>query len=466
MSGDFQASNATELSRRRILKYAGAGSLTTLAGCSGGGDGGDGGGGGGSGDGGNGGGQQTEQIGDEDGESIVIGSPLPLTGAFAPSGEDNRDAIRMAVEDFFAGRENIEGSPEYVPEGQPEVLGDVELLFQDTELDAEVGTRAMRQMIEQDGADYIVGGVSTSVTVGLSELARDLETLTVLTGTGNTQVTGEGRGKWHFRTYLSAYNTSRTLTNQLVNEEGYENFFTVYSDYGWGHDHRDVTREVVEGGGGQVVNEVAVPFGTSDFSGEITQVQNSNADLAYFAVFDNDAINAIKQVHQAGLKEDMDIAIPIHTVPQSRGLTQDEMSGIWGTLKYYFTYDNPNNVNFVNRFYDRYGRIPSSEGTAGYKSAMEVLKAVERAGTVDDRDVIGELEGNETVYFKDAPEYYRECDHQMIQPQTVGRGYRENPDIGSDFPSVDFPLVEEVQRFTEADGIFRDCEDLGGSMDW
>jgi branched-chain amino acid transport system substrate-binding protein len=433
------------VSRRDVLKYTTAGSVPLVAGCLGGGGGGDGGGG---------------------GQSLTIGSPLPLTGAFAPSGEDNRDAIEMAINDFMNGRENVEGNPSYVPEGQPEYVGEVDPLFQDTELDAQVGTRVMRNMIEQDNADFIVGGVSTSVTVGLAELARNLETMTVLTGTGNTQVTGENRGKWHFRSYLNAYNTSQTLTNYLVNEQDYREVFVVYSDYGWGYNHRDITRRVVEGVDGTIVNEIAVPFGTSDFSGQISQILNTEPDLAYMAVFDNDAINAVKQAHQAGVKENTDLAIPIHTVPQSRGLTQEALAGVWGTLKYYFTFDNENSVNFVNRFYDEYGRIPSSEASTGYKSMMEVLKAVERAESVDDRTVIGELEGAGTTYFKDKREYYRECDHQLLQPDVVGRGYEENPDLDVDVPEVDFPLVENVQTFTDYDLIFRACEDLPGEMTW
>lgn len=465
MVSDPTTTTGRTLSRRDILKYTAAGSVPLLAGCVGGdGDGGDGttqqtGGGGDT--------ATTEQVGSGDGETLTIGSPLPLTGAFAPSGEDNRDAIRMAVRDFFAGRENVEGSPEYVPSGEPEFLGNANLLFQDTELDAEVGTRVMRNMIEQDGADYIVGGVSTSVTVGMAEQARDLETMTVLTGTGNTQVTGESRGKWHFRSYLNAYNTSQTLTNYLVNEEGYRDVFVVYSDYGWGYNHRDITRSVVEGAGGSIVNEIAVPFGTSDFSSQITQILNSDADLAYLAVFDNDAINAVKQAHQAGVKDTgTDIAIPIHTVPQSRGLTQEAMANVWGTLKYYFTFDNPNSVNFVNRFYSEYDRVPSSEATAGYKSAMEVLKATERAGTTDDREVIAELEGSGGVYFKNEEEYYRECDHQLIQPDVVGRGYSENPELTVDVPEVDFPLVENIATYSDPDTVFRSCDSLPGSMEF
>lgn len=463
MNGSSNRS-AVRVSRRNLLRYTGTGSLVAVAGCMGGTDD----------DGSDGSGgdvddddeMDDEQMGTGDGESIKIGSPLPLTGAFAASGEDNRDAIRMAVEDFLTGRENLEGNPEYVPAGEPEFIGNVDLMFQDTELDAEVGTRVMRGMIQDEDADFIVGGVSTSVTVGLARLARELETMTVLTGTGNTRVTGQDRGKWHFRTYLNAHNTSRTMTQYLVNQEGYEKFFTVYSDYGWGHDQRDNTRAVVENGGGEIVNEIPVPFGRADFSGEITQIQNSDADLAYLAVFGDDAINAVKQANQAGLKEDLDIAIPIHTVPQSRGLTQNEMAGVWGTLKYYFTYDNPNSLNFVNRYHDKYGRIPSSEASSGYKSAMEVLKAIERAESVDDRDVIEELEGAGNVYFKEENEYYRECDHQFIQPQSVGRGYQQNPDLGLDLPDVDFPLVEVIGTYTEGDGIFRTCDDLEGSMDW
>lgn len=458
-------STGRTLSRRDILAYTAAGSVPLLAGCSGGENGGsdttenDSGGGGGT--------QSPEQVGSGEGEALTIGSPLPLTGAFAPSGEDNRDAIRMAVEDFFAGRENVDGSPEYVPSGEPEYLGQADLLFQDTELDAEVGTRVMRNMIEQDDADFIVGGVSTSVTVGMAELARNLETMTVLTGTGNTQVTGEGRGKWHFRSYLNAYNTSQTLTNYLVNEEGYRDVFVVYSDYGWGYNHRDVTRRVVEDAGGSIVNEIAVPFGTSDFSSQITQILNSDADLAYLAVFDNDAINAVKQANQAGVKDTgTDIAIPIHTVPQSRGLTQEAMAGVWGTLKYYYLFDNPNSINFVNRFYDEYDRVPSSEATAGYKSAMEVLKATERAESTDDRDVIEELEGAGGVYFKETEEYYRDCDHQLIQSDVVGRGYEQNPDVSIDVPEVDFPLVETIATYDDPDTVFRSCDSLPGSMEY
>lgn len=465
------------VTRRSLLRTVGAGGTVLAAGCTSGNNSGNGSGDSSSSSSGNGGGNSgttsSSQGGSEgeatakagSGESITIGSPLPLTGQFAPSGKDNKDAIQLAIEDFTKGREKIDGNPKYVPKGQPEYVGSVKALFRDTQLDASVGTRKMRQLIEQQHVDAIVGGVSTSVTTGMAKIADKQKKITVLTGTGNTQVTGKARGKYHFRTYLNAHVTGQTLAKYLVNHENMKKWYIVYSDYGWGHDIRDNVKEVVESNGGSVVGTAPVPFGATDFSSQVSNMQNSGADMGLFGVFDLDAVNALKQANQFGLQSQMELGIPIHTVPESKGLTQEALGGVWGTLKYYFTFDNENNYNFVGRFHKRFGRVPSSEATAGYKSAMEVLKAIESAQSTDSADIVDKLEGAKFEYFKGSEEYFRECDHQCIQPDNVGRGYKKNPELSSKLPKVDFPLVENVKQFTEQDKIFRECSALGGSMD-
>jgi branched-chain amino acid transport system substrate-binding protein len=453
------------VSRRRMIQSVGTTGAVMLAGCSSGLNTGD--------DGGSGSTTTTTESSKKQeekvtadagsGAAVKIGSPLPLTGQFAPSGKDNKAAINMAIEDFTAGRENLEGNPAYVPKGKPEHIGSINVLFRDTQLDAAVGTRKMRQLIENNNVNAIIGGVSTSVTIGMTDIAEKKKMLTVLTGTGNTQVTGEKRGKYHFRTYLNAHVTGQTLAKHLVKKENKKKWFIIYSDYGWGHDIRDNAQSVVKNNGGEIVGTAPVPFGETDFSSSLTKMQNSGADMGLLGVFDLDAVNALKQANQFGLKSKMDLAVPIHTVPQSKGLTQSALSGVWGTLKYYFTFDNENNYNFVNRFHKKYGRVPSSEATAGYKSAMEVLKAMERAKSTDSGKVVSELEGAKFTYFKGSEEYYRECDHQCIQPDNIGRGYKKNPELSSKLPSVDFPLLENVKQFKE-ESIFRKCSELPGSM--
>lgn len=457
------------VTRRRLLRTVGAGGAAMIAGCS-------------SSSGGNGGGETTtsESTTEEtttsgstetqatasagSGESITLGSPFPLTGQFAPSGKDGKDAINLAIEDFTKGRSNVDGSPKYVPEGKPEYVGDVKALFRDTQLDASVGTRKMRQLIDQNHVTAIVGGVSTSVTIGMADIAEKREKLTVLTGTGNTQVTGKDRGKFHFRTYPNAYTTGQTLAKHLAKNEGYGKWYIVYSDYGWGHDIRDNIKAVVEANDGEVVGTSPVPFGATDFSSQITKMQNSGADMGHFGVFDLDVVNALKQANQYGLQSQMALSVPIWTVPESKGLTQKAMADVWGTLKYYFTFDNENNYNFVNRFYKRFGRVPSSEASSAYKSAMETLKAIEAAQSTASADIVAELEGAKFTYFKGEQEYYRECDHQCVQPDSIGKGFSKNPQTSDKLPKTDFPLVEHVKRYTEADGIWRKCSDLPGSM--
>ncbi|MFB6312242.1 MAG: ABC transporter substrate-binding protein, partial [Salinirussus sp.] len=176
--------------RRDYLKVAGgvgAGSL--IAGCMGGG--------------GGGGGGSTFDL--TIGGLIAQSGPLSFDGPNIPRGAE------MAIEDFQAGRSNLDGNPQYVPDSQPESVGEVELLNRDTESAAEAGMRKTRELVNREEVDSLFGGYSSSFTVNLAQYAADEEILTVVPASANTRMTGEFRNKWFFHAFGNADQTSRAI---------------------------------------------------------------------------------------------------------------------------------------------------------------------------------------------------------------------------------------------------------------
>ncbi|MFB6311511.1 MAG: ABC transporter substrate-binding protein, partial [Salinirussus sp.] len=273
--------------------------------------------------------------------------------------------------------------------------------------------------------------------------------------------------KWFFHAFGNADQTSRAIGNFLLPRDGWESVFLVFEDYAWGQSWKAGIEGRFEEHGTRLAGTGPASYGTSDYSSQISQAINSDADAVIGAVVS--ATNFLKQATQLGLREEKNLALGFFVLPYGKGVSQSELAGAWAPSKYYFLLQNDNNRNFVERYYNKYERLPTAASASSYKSMMELLKSYESEGN-NPESITSYMEGREFTYFKGEPEYYRECDHQLVQPIGVGRGYQERPDFsqfGMDVPDpTEYSLFETVGKAGgKSNPGLPACKDLAGSMD-
>ena len=85
----------------------------------------------------------------------------------------------------------------------------------------------------------------------------------------------------------------------------------------------------------------------------------------------------------------------------------------------------PASKRFVEDYMKKYGEPVEQDGESGYVATNVLFMAMEKAGTVTDKDkIMNAMEGLHYELTK-GPEYIRACDHERVQSYLLIRGKGE-----------------------------------------
>jgi len=339
--------------------------------------------------------------------TMGLGAPLGLTGPYASEAEDSREAVELAAEE-------ISNSDEFDV--------DIELTWEDDELDPSKSVQIARRMIREDGIDAIVGGPSSSSTgLAVAPLAAD-EKVPFLSPNGTDKLNGEDCNRYTFQMAASATMSARgTAPLALDNEDFGDRWYAITADYAWGHDVSSELESIAENNGKTWAGSVRSPFGTTDFSNFLNQAQNADPDVLFLIHYGTDNATAIEQAVSNGLHEDMEIVSPLALISASRAISPESLQHIWAGNNWYHANDMGQSQQFAEAFNDRVGRYPSDLAATMYKTTYQLLEAADRAGSTDGEAMARELEGAEYNMLK-GDERIREEDHLNEQGYFVLRG--------------------------------------------
>lgn len=473
-----EARDSDGLSRRDVVKMAGATSvagITGLAGCTGGGGGGEGGDGGNGGDGGDGGdgggdgggGSEYPEIGnytpelDAGEEDVVFGFNVPQSGPYSPEGEDELRAYELAVDHLNNGGGWVDDWDDLSGDG---VLGnEIEYVDGDTATDADTSRQSASRMIQRDDIIMFSGGSSSAVAIAQQGLAQDEKVQFMACMTHSNDTTGKDCVRYSFRECFNAYMTGQALAPVLRDEYGEDmSFYQLYADYSWGQTQQaSMSQFLTDVAGWEEVDSVATPLGTSDFSNYLSDAANSGADVLILNHYGLDGSNSMSQAVEAGIKEDMEIVVPLYNRLMAEAAA-DSIEGVFGTVAWTSLIDNEYANSFTEVFGNEYdGRIPSGPAQLAYSQTLQYAAAVERAGTFYPPEVIKELEGHEYDNAGYGEEVMRECDHQAFHDIAVVKGLPSSEQEDGKY----FELVSQTARdditYGCDEGPAAECE-LGG----
>ena len=104
-------------------------------------------------------------------------------------------------------------------------------------------------------------------------------------------------------------------------------------------------------------------------------------------------------------------------------------AGIWGLI-----WDPKINTDSSKRFIqgviDKYNHTPTSRCYLGYAAMIQILEAMQRAGSTDTSALIKALEGHEFDGLKEGKSAFRASDHQHVQDVLVGEAYGKELGLG------------------------------------
>jgi len=276
------------------------------------------------------------------------------------------EAVRMAAEDF--GRTVL---------GRP-----IEVVSADHQNKADIGSQIATRWFDTDGVEMITDLLNSAVALGVQEVGRRKEKITMVSGAGASDLTNAACSPtgvhWTYDTYSLAAGIVRSMV-----AEGGDTWFFITLDYAFGTAlEKDATRFITEAGG-RVLGVVRHPQNTADFSSYLLQAQASGAKVIALANSGTDLINCIKQGAEFGIaRGGQKLAGMLIFLTDVHSLGLEVCQGLVLTQPFYWDQTDGTRA-FSRRFMDRVGRMPTSVQAGDYGATMHWLRAVQAAGTVE-----------------------------------------------------------------------------------
>jgi len=313
-------------------------------------------------------------------DPIKVGVITPLSGTYAVLGQQVKWGLELGTKEV-----NEAGG----------IMGrQVELIFEDSEINPAVATAKAERLIQVEKVAILTGTVSSGVTLAVGQVAERNDTLLVTTVSFSTAITGAQCSPNVFRINANAAMQSNALAAWLKAEKPDSKVFYLAPDYEMGRNTVEEFKKVAEPAGMATVGEVYAPLNTTDYSQYFGQVRADRPTVLYTSTGGNDSVRLLTQLQEYGLRDRfLAIGAASAVTPATLGAIGAAAEGFVTGVGYSPTISTEANQAFVKKFEAAYKTMPDLYGADSYGFMSMYKKAVEKAGSTDTAAVRKAMEG-------------------------------------------------------------------------
>jgi branched-chain amino acid transport system substrate-binding protein len=307
---------------------------------------------------------------------IKLGVLAPLTGPISAYGQDQVNAVNMAVEEI-----NAAGG----------ILGRKLIVqVEDDEKKPELAA-SMTQKLINDGVDVIIGGMSSSSTMAGGPIANRAEILMISPWSTNPKASfGDD---WVFRACFSDEFQGKIQANYMAQQMGCKKpaqLLDVGDDGSKGQG--EVVKKTLEAAGVPLITVENYTSGDRDFKAQLTKIKGLNPDcLDTPNYYGEDALIRV-QMKELGLDIPM-IGGDGNDSGEFFTIAGEAANGFMMTTHY--APDDPRPVvqDFRAKFKAKFGMIPRSTAALSYDAVMLYKIAVQKVGAWDKKKIRDAMAG-------------------------------------------------------------------------
>jgi branched-chain amino acid transport system substrate-binding protein len=337
---------------------------------------------------------------------VKVGVLSPVSGPFSPLGKGQRQAAKLAVKHV-----NESDSFDF----------QVEPVYEDTKTDPSAGRQMASKVVEQNGASFVAGGISSSVSLSISSYAKENEVV-FTTGGAALDLTGSKCNEYTFRNESNTAIQAAGLVDYAVENLG-DKWWLHTADYAYGNSAITEIKNRIDDLGADIdiVGTTKPQMGTKDFAPQISKIANSDAEVLAIPLTGGGLINFLKQADKQGLKEEVDIIGTANFANLIRKASGSAAVGTYSATLYNPKVDTGDNEQFVSAYKDTYGSPPGSFARVGYEAVRMTCRGIQEANSTDPTVVKNALSGLEMTTILGDSRKFRSCDHQATNPVWSGK---------------------------------------------
>lgn len=222
----------------------------------------------------------------EETDTIKIGLYAPMTGPIAFLGEGFEYGATLAIEDLGG---EIEGIP-------------LELVVVDNKCNPTDSINAVRQLIEIEEVDIILGGGCSSATVAAQPIIAEGGTPAVSATSTNPSIydgMGVGGNIWQFRVNPDDLIMAHAFSRQIAETTQRISLVAENTDFGRGA--LAAYKPLLEELGVEIVTEDFFDLGTADYRPALTRMRAARPDALLVVMTERDGSTFMRQLRETGI---------------------------------------------------------------------------------------------------------------------------------------------------------------------
>ena len=297
---------------------------------------------------------------------IRIGLVYPITGRLGSVGMEMGNGFALALEEINNSQIDNTKLKSITEDDQSTIEGAVE---------------AFNKLIHQDGVSVILGPASSSATEAAFPIAQQ-------NGVVAISATAAARGlsalgDFVFRTILT---TDVLITSGVRISQaklGYQKAAIIYDEIDlFSADGAEVMRDALAANGVEILTTQTFQSGDTDFSTQLTHVNNFNPDVIFVSALPPDKPEILIQARQLGISDSVTFIINTLTAANVQA-AGDAAEGTIAFTGWVNTADTPGNREFIQNYTEKHGVAPSIWAAQSYASVYILAKAIANAQSTD-----------------------------------------------------------------------------------
>ncbi len=287
--------------------------------------------------------------------------------------------------------------------------------------DADTAASQARELIEQAGAEILVGAPGSGVMAGVQQTALDSDVILFAGPAASPAITGANFNVNTFRVCRNTFQDFLAFAPYAA-ESGIGSMVILAVDTDFGRGSAAAAQGTLGAGGITFTGDpIYAPEDTTDFTPYLQQVLDSGADAVLPIWAGNSSVTLFQQIAELGVSEQMTVVAAFNS-NDIVALSDPSTIGNVSWIVYHYSFpDNEINDALVEGYRAVYNDNPDLFSECSFATAQALVAAVEATGgdTLPET-MIPVLEG---MIFEGPKGTYgiRPSDHQALVPMYIAR---------------------------------------------
>ena len=294
--------------------------------------------------------------------AVNLGAVLPVTGASATIGEDQRRGVELAVEQI-----NADGG----------VLGkDLNVVVEDSQGVAASSLDAARKLVSVDNAPVVIGEYSSGNTIPLGQFLQREGVVHINPGSSSPEIADIG--DMSFST-IGLDTIAGKFTADAVFDRGYEKAAFLVPNNSYGEGVLETFKERYEEIGGEITSEILYTEGQTDYRSELQRLAEGEPDVFVYSAYGQESSVINKQAFEMGLNDK-----PWFGIYLSMTTADSDQATVEGQIGMDLNYIGPDGQTYEAAYKEKYGEdFASTFSGYTYDAVMLAAEAIEKAGSAE-----------------------------------------------------------------------------------